>query len=74
MKKIINSLQTKLIVSFILLIVVITGGTFFVTFGQTKKALLDITRDDMLQIIGIASTQITGQEVDQIAQFKVFAA
>jgi HAMP domain-containing protein len=70
MNKIINSLQTKLIVSFILLIVVITGGTFFITFGQTKMALLDVTRDDMLQIIGIASTHISAQEVDQIAQFK----
>jgi methyl-accepting chemotaxis protein len=71
MKKILNSLQTKLILSFILLIVVVAGGTFIFTFGQTKKALLDITRDDMLQIIGMASTQFTGNEIQQISQFTV---
>ena len=36
------------------------------TFGQTKKALLDVTRDDMLQIIGMASTQFTRAEADQV--------
>jgi adenylate cyclase len=70
MKKILNSLQTKLIVSFVLLIVVVAGGTFGFTYVQTKKALLDITRDDMLQIIGIASTQFSTQEINQVLQLK----
>jgi len=70
MTKIFHSLQTKLIASFILLIIVIAGGTFVFTFGQTKRALLDITRDDMLQIIGIASTQFSPQEIDTISQFQ----
>lgn len=70
MKKVFNSLQTKLMISFIVLIIVIAGGIFFYTYDQTKTALLEITRDDMLQIIGLASTQITPQEVDQIDQLK----
>ena len=70
MTKIQHSLQTKLIGSFILLIIFITGGTFVFTYGQTKIALLDITRDDMLQIIGIVSTQFSAQEVETISQLK----
>lgn len=70
MKKIFNSLQTKLIASFVLLILVIAGGTFFITYGETKRALLESTRDDMRQIIGIASTQITPEEVLAISQLK----
>jgi len=68
MKKILNSLQTKLIASFVLLILVIAGGTFFITFARTKEALLEITRDDLQEIIGIASTQIGPQDVLAISQ------
>ena len=70
LSKIFNSLQTKLIASFILLIVVIAGGTFLFTFTQTKKALLEITREDMLQIIGIASTQFSADEINEIRSLK----
>jgi HAMP domain-containing protein len=70
MGKIINSLQTKLIASFILLILVIAGGTFFFTFGQAKKSLLENTREDMQQIIGIVSTQFNADEVQAISQLK----
>jgi HAMP domain-containing protein len=70
LKRVVNSLQTKLIISFLLLILVIAGGTFFFTYSQTKKALLESTRDDMLQIIGIASTQFSAQEIQQLRQFK----
>jgi methyl-accepting chemotaxis protein len=70
MRKYFNSLQAKLIASFILIIIVITGGTFIFTYSQAKKALLDTTRDDMLQIIGIASTQFSAQEINAISQLK----
>ena len=68
--KIVNSLQTKLIISFVALIVVIAGGTYVYTFDQTKRALLASTHDDMVQIIGISSTQFTAQEIAAISQFK----
>jgi len=70
MGKFLNSLQTKLIASFVLLILVIAGGTFVFTFGQTKKALLEITRQDVEQIIGIASTQFSVDEIQAISQLK----
>jgi adenylate cyclase len=68
MNKIFHSLQTKLIASFVLLILIIAGGTFFITFRETKKALLESTREDLGQIIGMASTQITPPEVSAISQ------
>jgi adenylate cyclase len=68
--RIVNSLQTKLIVSFVALIVVIAGGTYLYTFDQAKQALLQGAHDDLAQIIGITSTQFTAQEIAQIEQFK----
>ncbi len=70
MQKIFNSLQTKLVLSFVLLIVVITGGTFLFTYGQTKTALLDSTKDDMSQIIGMVSSQFTPQDIATLSQLK----
>jgi HAMP domain-containing protein len=70
MQKIINSLQTKLIASFVLLILVIAGGTFFFTFGQTKQALLESSREEMQQIIGLAATQLSAAEVTAISQLQ----
>lgn len=70
MRKIINSLQTKLVLSFILLIVIIAGGTFLFTFGQTKAALLDSTREDMSQIIGMVSTQFTQQDINALTDLQ----
>lgn len=70
MTKFLSSLQTKLTIAFILLILVISGMTFFYTYSKTKQALLDSTRDDMLQIVGIISTQFTPQEVEQIASMQ----
>lgn len=65
-----NSLQTKLITIFVLLILVITGGTFFTTIVQTRKALLEMTRDNLRQVIGIVSSQLSPDEIQTISQFK----
>lgn len=63
MKKIIYSLQTKLIASFILLIVVIAGGTFFYTFNETKKALKETMRDELKAVASAVATQINGDSL-----------
>jgi methyl-accepting chemotaxis protein len=70
MSKVLNSLQTKLIASFLLLILAIAGGSFLFTYNQTKKALLESTREDLLQIIGIASTQFSPPEIEQIQRLQ----
>ena len=68
--RLLSSLQTQLVAAFVLLILAIAGGTFFFTYDQTKQALLQITRDDLAQIIGIASTQLTEAEINQLVQFQ----
>ena len=70
MKKFFTSLQTKLVISFLLLILVITGGTFLITNTQSKKALLDSTRDDMLQTVALVSTQFTAADLQTLSGFK----
>jgi HAMP domain-containing protein len=47
MKKLLNSLQTKLTLSFILLILIVSGLAFFYTFGETKKALKEQMRNEL---------------------------
>jgi methyl-accepting chemotaxis protein len=63
MKKIIYSLQTKLIASFVLLIIVIAGGTFFYTFNETKIALKDTMRDELKAVASVVATQINGDSL-----------
>jgi HAMP domain-containing protein len=63
MKKIIYSLQTKLIASFVLLIVVIAGGTFFYTYSETKKALKDTMKDELKAVASVVATQINGDSL-----------
>jgi methyl-accepting chemotaxis protein len=59
-----------LIGSFVLLILVIAGGTFTFTYAQTKQALLDSTREDLRQLIGLVSTQVTAQDAAAISALK----
>jgi HAMP domain-containing protein len=70
MTNILNSLQTKLIASFILLILIVAGGTFFYTYNETKHAMLDSSRDEMQQIIGVISQQFTSQDMQAMLQLQ----
>ncbi len=66
MAKIINSLQTKLIASFIILILFTSAATFLYTYNETKNAMLASTRDDMANTIGMISRQFTPEEAQAI--------
>ena len=70
MAKLLNSLQTKLIASFILLILIVAGGTFFYTYSETKHAMVEASQDEMLQVIGVISQQFTPQEVQALYQLE----
>ncbi|MBI5806501.1 HAMP domain-containing protein [candidate division TA06 bacterium] len=60
MSKIFHSLQTKLTLSFVLLIVVISGMVFFYTFRATKKALKDQLRNELMSTAAAVSAVIDG--------------
>jgi HAMP domain-containing protein len=66
MRKILYSLQTKLIASFVLLIVIIAGGTFFYTFTETKKALKETMRDELKAVASSVATQINGDAISAL--------
>ncbi len=66
MVKIIHSLQTKLIASFLILIVFVSAATFLYTYNETKNAMLASTRDDMANAIGMIAQQFTPAEAQTI--------
>lgn len=77
MAKIQNSLITKLTVGFIILILIVSGMTFFYTYNETKNALKDRMQDELKAVASVAATQINGDAVAALktgdegtAQFK----
>lgn len=55
-----HSLQTKLTVSFIVLILVVSGLTFVYTYGETKNALKETTQEELRGLASVIATQIDG--------------
>ena len=55
-----QSIQTKLTVSFIVLILVVSGLTFVFTYGETKTALKETTQDELKGLAAVIATQIDG--------------
>jgi methyl-accepting chemotaxis protein len=66
MAKLIHSLLTKLTVSFIVLILFVSTATFLYTYNETKNAMLDSTRDQMSNTIGMIAQQFTPAEAQAI--------
>lgn len=60
MAKPFHSLQVKLTVSFVLLIVLTSALTFFLTYGETKDALRDMMRRQIVSIASVVATQVDG--------------
>ena len=61
MGKILNSLQTKLTISFMVLILVVSGLSFAYTFTETKKALKQTLRDELQAIASVIAVQVDGE-------------
>jgi adenylate cyclase len=60
MTRFFNSLKTKLTVSFILLILLISGMAYLYTFNQTKKALKEQMRCELISVASAAASAIDG--------------
>jgi methyl-accepting chemotaxis protein len=65
-----NSLQFRLTVSFIFLILLITGLTYFTTYNEAKKALKETVREELTEVIGVASTQVKGDLLKKMLLLK----
>jgi HAMP domain-containing protein len=70
MVKFYNSLQFRLTLSFILLIFLITGLTYFYTYIEAKKALKETVREELVEVISMVSTQIEGDLLKKILLLK----
>ncbi|MBN1168237.1 MAG: HAMP domain-containing protein [Methanospirillaceae archaeon] len=62
-----HSIITKLTLAFIVLILVIAGMSVVYTFGETKSALKETTRDELTAIASVIATQIDGDLLQTIA-------
>ena len=63
-----NSIMTKLTVSFLILIVVISGMSFFYTFGETKDALKETTQDELTALASVIATQVDGDVLSTLQE------
>lgn len=63
----VHSLQTKLTLSFVVLILVIAGMTFLITFQETKRALKDQMRRELMSVASALAAQVDGDAHDRIA-------
>jgi HAMP domain-containing protein len=71
MSKMLNSLQTKLTLSFVILILVVSSLTFFYTFGETKKALKEIVRTELVALSSLVAADLNGKDGDVLGALKV---
>lgn len=67
MVKFIDKLETKLTASFVFLVLVITGMSFFYTYRETKKALSEMAREELLAVTQVEASNISG---DVLSQFR----
>ena len=70
MTKFICSLQTKLTASFVMLILVVSSLTFFYTFGETKKALKETVRAELLTVASVVAADLNGKDADILKALK----
>ncbi len=68
--KIIHSLQTKLTVSFVALILAVTLLTFLITHRETQHALKELTQTELVALAGIVASHMHGAEAGKLAQLK----
>ena len=66
MPKFINKLEVKLTASFIILILAISGLTFFYTFHETKIALKNILQGELRAVACVVASQINGDNFEKI--------
>lgn len=58
-----HSITTKLTAGFIILILIIAGMSVMYTFGATKSALKETTREELTALAALSATQINGDIV-----------
>lgn len=65
-----HSLQTKLTASFIVLVLVVSAGTFFYSLSESKKALREIVRIELTAVASMAAATLNGADGDALQALK----
>lgn len=61
-----NSITTKLTAGFVILILIIAGMSVLYTYGATKSALKETTREELTALASLSATQIDGDAVKSL--------
>lgn len=70
MPRLFHSLQTKLTLSFIALVLIVTAGTFFYSVRESKRALLEITRAELRAVSAAVAAELSGPDGDALEALK----
>jgi len=66
LKNIWHSLQTKLTISFVALIVIVSALIFSFTLVETKNALKEVVRTELATLAGVIALDLSGTEAEQM--------
>lgn len=66
MPKFLHSVQSKLTLSFVLLLSFVAGGSLLITARAASKALREVLSSELLAVASIAATQIDGDVLERL--------
>ena len=66
MADILHSIMTKLTVGFLILVILITGLTFFFTVGASTEKIQESTKQELLAIASITASDLNGDEIAKL--------
>lgn len=67
MTKVVDSLQTKLTISFIALILVISSLTYLFTYEEARKSLKEITQTELIALASVIANELSGPQAEEMA-------
>jgi methyl-accepting chemotaxis protein len=65
-----NSLQFRLTISFLFIILLISGFSYFYTYGAAKKAIKESVREQLMQAGDMVASQLTSDRLARLFAFK----
>lgn len=70
MIKFYNKLQFRLTLSFVLLIILISGFSYYYTYNAAKNAIKQTTREELMMATSMVKSQISNDQIDQLLALK----
>jgi len=70
MTKFYNSLQFRLTMSFLVMILLISGFSYFYTYHSAKEAIKECSREELMQASEMVVSQLTADRISRLLSFK----